>query len=78
MNSDNFLREIETIAHAPRGSVSLSDRVDSLPRWDSLAVIDFIAFADEAARVQVSPVELQRCITIADLYELCKNSGGGR
>ena len=70
MTKPEFLREIEIISNSKPGSLSLEHPLASLARWDSLAVIDFMAMADEKLGVEVSPNALTLCRTVDDLAAL--------
>ena len=70
MTIQEFLREIEIISNSKPSSLSLDHNLAALVRWDSLAVIDFMAMADEKFGIAVSPVALSQCRTIKDLASL--------
>jgi acyl carrier protein len=43
--------------------------------WDSLAVVSFIAAADEKFGKTIAPKKLAACVSIADLAALIEGSG---
>ena len=54
-------------------SIHETDRVLQIEGWDSLAVVTFMAFADEQVGVLISPDRITRAETVADLLKLCGN-----
>jgi acyl carrier protein len=70
MTSKNFLSEIEQIVEAPSGSLSMDRGLVDLEGWDSMAVLGFIAMADDRLGATVSAEQLAKCGTIADLAGL--------
>jgi acyl carrier protein len=72
MTTSEFLSEIDTIIQAAPGSTTLEDRLESLPRWDSMAVIIFIAMADEKLGISFGVGSLASCKTVGDLAKQCE------
>lgn len=71
MTKSEFLNEIDTIVRAAPGSTSLEDSLESLRGWDSLAVMSFIAMADEDLGIDLPVATLSSCKTVGDLAKLC-------
>jgi acyl carrier protein len=63
------LAELERIMRMPAGSISVGETLESLGRWDSLAVVEFIAFAD-SLDLAVDPEHIDQCVTVRDLIAL--------
>jgi acyl carrier protein len=72
MTTSEFLNEIDTIIQAAPGSTSLGDRLESLPGWDSMAIIIFIAMADEKLGISLPVGALASCKTVGDLAKQCE------
>lgn len=72
MTISEFLNEIDTIRQVAPGSTSLEDRLGSLPGWDSMAVISFIAMADEKLGINFVIGTLASCKTVGDLAKQCE------
>ncbi len=69
MNRQNFLALIDELLELEPGTVNGSEQLDQLD-WNSLAVVGFIALADEQLGVSVSPARLAKCRVVNDLYAL--------
>ena len=53
MTLAEFFSEFETTASLPPGTVQGQERLDSIGRWDSFAVVEFMSMADEKLGVQL-------------------------
>ena len=69
MTKQDFLKLIEEMLEADPGSLSGDEPLETLI-WDSLAVVSFIALADEHLGVAVSPQALSEATTLADVLAL--------
>lgn len=70
MITENQLhRELETLLELPENSVSSSDTLESI-RWDSMAVVMFIAMADDKFSIAVPPSKLADAKTVDDVFKL--------
>jgi len=56
----------------PEGTLTGSEQLDDLEGWNSMAMISFMALADENNAVKLSPRQLGGCTTVAELLELAK------
>jgi acyl carrier protein len=72
MTRKEFLVSMDTMLELPEGTLNGSERLEDLEQWNSMAMISFIALADENQRVKVSPRELAGCATVAELLDLAK------
>lgn len=75
MNKKEFLTELEDILEVDEGTLSFDQQVSELEDWDSLAVISFIAMADENFDVILDGEQLLGVRTIDDLYALVAPAG---
>jgi acyl carrier protein len=65
-----FLRDFEELLELPSGSLEGSTLLQDLPGWDSLAIVGFMAMADEKYGVVLSPRQFQTCNSLQDLAAL--------
>jgi acyl carrier protein len=72
MTQSEFLKEMDAIRQSEPGSTAVSDRLASLAGWDSMAVIMFIAMADEMLGLTLNVDALASCETVGDLMKLCE------
>jgi len=75
VNKKEFLAELEDILEVDEGTLSFDQQVSELEDWDSLAVISFIAMADENFDVILDGEQLLGVRTIDDLYALVAPAG---
>jgi acyl carrier protein len=69
MDSTTFYTHIAEIADTDASLVNPSAELESLG-WSSLAVISFIAFADENFGVILDARKIATCKTVGDLMQL--------
>lgn len=69
MDRKAFLAVIEEMLEVDSGSLAGNESLDELP-WDSLAVVSFIALADEHLSASVSPQQLSEAKTLDDVLAL--------
>ncbi len=69
MTKAEVISEIEQIVQQPSGTISGTERLDSLDGWDSMAMVEFIAFADERLGLTLSVECLTKCLTVHDLIK---------
>ena len=65
-----FYKEIEDILEATPGSITGNESLADLAGWDSLAILSFLAVADEKFKTVLSAAQLADCRTVADLAKL--------
>jgi acyl carrier protein len=70
MTEVEFYKEVENILEAPSGSITGSELLADLAGWDSLAVLSFLALADEKFEAVLSATQLADCRSVADLVKL--------
>ncbi len=71
MTKSEFLHEIDAIIQVDTGTTSMDDRLASLAEWDSMAIISFIAMADQKLDFALNIDLLISCKTVGDLASLC-------
>jgi acyl carrier protein len=65
-----FLRMFEETIMAAPGSLTGNESLEALKDWDSLAVVVFIAQADDHFSISLSGDDILRCRTVNDLSGL--------
>jgi|DewCreStandDraft_4_1066084.scaffolds.fasta_scaffold175049_2 acyl carrier protein len=69
MERTELLRSLEELMDLEPGTLTGEESLADLAGWSSLAVIGFIALADEQG-VAVSPASIAKCKTVDDLLRL--------
>jgi acyl carrier protein len=64
------LRCIDEVLELPLGSVSGDEHLSELEAWDSVAVIRYLAMADERFHVFIEAHKVAECKTVVDLIAL--------
>jgi acyl carrier protein len=70
MSRVEFLSYMSEILDVPPGVLTGAEKLDDLEGWNSMAMVGFIAFADEHFGKTLSPRQFAACGTIADLGTL--------
>jgi acyl carrier protein len=65
-----FCAKLEDILEMPNGSIEALDRLENLKAWDSMAIMLFIAMADEQFHLSLDVSKIQACKTVQDLAGL--------
>lgn len=68
--SNEFLRFLESLLELAPGSLHADTSLKSLARWDSLAVIEFLAAADDRYGRQLAGTDVLNARDVGDLYGL--------
>lgn len=68
-----FHRDLETVLELGLESLRGNETLDGL-YWDSMALVMFIAMADEKYSVVISPSKLAEAKSVADLFALVNQS----
>lgn len=66
---EKILSLIEEAMEADEGTVSLDDTLADLA-WDSIAVVTFMALADERLDKTLSAEKLNECVKVSDVVAL--------
>ena len=72
MKQDELLTALEKTLNLEAGALAPGKILEDLDGWDSMAVLEFQAIADEELGVQVDPDAITSCKTVADLCGLVK------
>lgn len=70
MTKREFLSLFEEILEAAPGSLKGDEVLPGMKGWDSLAVVSLIAMVDEQLGITLSPKDIARAGTVADLIGL--------
>ena len=70
MNKREFLNNLEQVLEVPEGSLKGDESLDGWEKWDSMALISFMAMADAKLGIEITPTMLGKCRTVAELAEL--------
>ena len=70
MTREEFLTQLDELLELPAGTLKGDEKLEDLERWDSLAMVSFIALADEHCNMRLSPRQFVSCNTVNDLVQL--------
>ena len=70
MDQKTLISKIEELLELDPDTLSKDTELDSLPSWDSLAVIGYIALVDEEFSIIVDNDKLAAAKTVQDLLDL--------
>jgi acyl carrier protein len=76
MTKAEIYAELERIMKVQPGTISGDETIERIGVWDSLAIVEFIAFAD-GLDLSINPESVDRCATIPDLLALLGNKVTG-
>jgi acyl carrier protein len=65
-----FLRGFEQLFHLPAETLTGSEPLKNLQAWDSLAIVEFMAYADATYGIALAPERFRGCESIQDLFSL--------
>jgi len=69
-NRNEFLCLLDELFELPPGSLTGQEALADLEGWGSMAVVSFMALADEHYGVTLSPRQFGNCVTVNDLLAL--------
>ena len=69
---EKLYHDLESIFELDPGTISGDESLDEF-NWDSMALVMFIAIADQNYSVAIEPSKLVSAKTVADLYSLVAN-----
>ena len=69
MTRAECLRKLEEVMELDVGSLQGGEELQALG-WDSLKILEFLAFADEQFSLSIAPKDVARCKTVDDLIVL--------
>lgn len=70
MSTPEFLAKVDEILELPAGTLKGAEKLEELENWDSVAMVSFIALADERNGARLNVKQLAACETIDDLLKL--------
>ena len=76
MDKSAFLRHLEEMLEIGVNSLTGSEELSDLEVWDSLAIISFVAMADDRYNAHVGGGRIAACTTVEDLYHLVNEKVG--
>lgn len=62
---------MDTLVEVPAGTLRGPEKLEDLENWNSLAMVEYIALADNNG-AKVKPRQIRDCETVDDLAELAK------
>jgi len=70
MTRKNYFLLLDELVENDLGTITGTENLTDIPKWDSLAVIGFIALLDQHFAVSVPAVKIIACRTVDDLASL--------
>jgi acyl carrier protein len=70
MSTVEFLAKVDEILELPGGTLKGSEKLEDQDNWDSVAMVSFIALADEHNGARLNVKQLAACETVGDLLKL--------
>jgi acyl carrier protein len=70
MTRADFHKMLDEVIEADSGTITGTEKLVDIPKWDSLAVLGFIAAVDRHFGTQVVVDQLIACTTVTDLERL--------
>ena len=70
MKRDELRSRFEEIVELPGGSLDETTLLSDIELWDSVAMMSFIALADEGSGTKLSARDIRNCQTVRDLLDL--------
>ena len=70
MKKDQFLKEFAIIVAEGDNPLTGAENLSDILGWDSVAILEFMAFADEKFGLSISGKELAACRSVNDLSGL--------
>jgi acyl carrier protein len=70
MTTSEFLRALENTLELEPESINGTELLSELSWWDSMAVLVFIAVADEKLQISITGQDLSTCKSVPDVLAL--------
>ena len=67
MSFEEFQNHLSEIVDQPAAELPRNAKLENLEGWNSMAMVSFIAFADEYMEKTLSPRTIGPCETVAEL-----------
>jgi acyl carrier protein len=74
---NEFIKALEAMLELEPSTLEPATPLSQIPGWDSMAVVGFLALADEIYSKAVAPSAIQKCATVADLAALVGKAAAG-
>ncbi|MGH9559065.1 MAG: acyl carrier protein [Bryobacteraceae bacterium] len=74
MNREQFLRQFEELLEQPSGTLTGAEKLEEVEGWDSVALVSFLALADEHFGRRLAPRDVGKCETVDELYRLASQN----
>ena len=75
MTRQEFLVSLDNILELPAGTLTGPEQLDECEQWNSMAMIGFIALADQHNNARLSARQLSGCQTVDELLKLATVEG---
>jgi hypothetical protein len=75
LNVADFYRNLEEVLDLTPGTLIAGELLAQLESWDSVAVLGFLAMADETYGAVIPPKRIPSCKTVDDLAALIRELG---
>jgi acyl carrier protein len=75
LNISGFYRNLEQVLDVAPGTLKGGEALAGLDTWDSMAVLGFLAMADEQYGAMIPPKRVPECRTVDDLTDLIREFG---
>jgi acyl carrier protein len=72
MTRAEFLLQLDEILGLRAGTIRGPEKLDELENWDSLALISFVTIAQSNSGLTISPNQILKCSTVADLLRIAQ------
>lgn len=73
-NENDLFSHLEQILEMNPGTLQINQNVRELKTWDSLKLLEVIAFADSELHVELDAESLSKCGTVGDIVSLLSAS----
>lgn len=70
MSRSEFLEAFAELVELPAGSLAGEEKLEDIQAWDSMSLVGFIALANTASGVKLSPRDIGACETVNELANL--------
>ena len=68
MDVAEFLEHLEILFELDAGTLQPTSVLEEVPGWSSLTFLGLIALVDEQYNVVITPRQINKCVTVGDLY----------
>lgn len=72
MSRDELILRLDELLELQPGTLMGAEKLEDIEKWDSLAMVGYMALIDEHFGIQLSPRQFINCTTVEDLLGLAK------